>query len=41
MENRIRQIRKKRGVSQEKLANSLGITRQAISQYERETVNLD
>lgn len=35
MENRIRQIRKKRGVSQEKLANSLGITRQAISQYEK------
>ena len=34
MENRIREVRKKRGVSQEKLANSLGITRQAISQYE-------
>lgn len=34
MENRIRQVRKKRGVSQEKLATSLGITRQAISQYE-------
>lgn len=34
MKNRIRQVRKKRGISQEKLANSLGITRQAISQYE-------
>lgn len=34
MENRIREVRKKRGVSQEKLATSLGITRQAISQYE-------
>lgn len=34
MKNRIRQVRKKQGVSQEKLAKSLGITRQAISQYE-------
>ena len=34
MKNRIRQVRKEQGVSQEKLANSLGLTRQAISQYE-------
>lgn len=36
MENRIKQLRKKRGLIQEILAAELGITQQMLSKYERD-----
>ena len=36
MESRIKQLRKKRGITQQRLASELGITQQMLSKYERD-----
>lgn len=36
MESRIKQLRKKRGLIQERLASELGITQQMLSKYEKD-----
>ena len=39
MKNRIRELRKKLGVRQEDIANTLGVTRQTINAIENEKYN--
>lgn len=39
MKNRIRELRKKIGVTQEDIANTLGVTRQTINAIENEKYN--
>ena len=36
MESRIKQLRKKRGITQQRLASELGITQQMLSKYEKD-----
>ena len=40
MENRIRELRKTRGMNQEALANYIGVSQQTISKIERNTNSL-
>lgn len=36
MESRIKQLRKKRGITQQRLVSELGITQQMLSKYEKD-----